>query len=99
MILCASAESTGFEPAKRVTACLVSNEVVSSTHPTLHKHSIFTRGGVRSYHRGTPIPMQDSCATLLFAFHGGINKTRPHRPTYTLLALAGMVTAPAAECG
>lgn len=31
----ALAESAGFEPAKRVTACLVSNEVVSTTHPTL----------------------------------------------------------------
>lgn len=29
------AESAGFEPAKRVNACLVSNEVVSATHPTL----------------------------------------------------------------
>lgn len=35
------AESAGFEPAKRVTACLVSNEVVSATHPTLLKAFYF----------------------------------------------------------
>lgn len=37
----ALAESAGFEPAKRVTACLVSNEVVSATHPTLLKAFYF----------------------------------------------------------
>ena len=37
-----------------------------------YKRSIFTRGGICSYHRPMPVPMQDSCATRLFAFCGGV---------------------------